>query len=73
MINYLVSFEAPRTVGVGEGAVPTPGEGELLVETAASLISTGTELTALSAERQSGWPTRWATIRTTCVVLLMHA
>ena len=46
MTNYLVSFEAPRMVGVAEGVVPTPSEGELLVETTASLISTGTELTA---------------------------
>jgi NADPH:quinone reductase-like Zn-dependent oxidoreductase len=61
MINSLVSFEAPRTVAVAEGTVPNPAEGELLVESAASLISTGTELTALSAEDPPG--TVWASLR----------
>jgi 2-desacetyl-2-hydroxyethyl bacteriochlorophyllide A dehydrogenase len=61
MHNPAVCFEAPRTVTLADGARPTPAEGELLVESTASLISTGTELTALSAEDPPG--TVWAALR----------
>ncbi len=61
MINSFVSFESPQVVAVVEGSMLAPAEGELLVETAVSLISTGTELTALSADDPPG--TVWASLR----------
>ncbi len=39
-----VLFEAPFTIGVHETAVPAPGAGEVLLETAVSAISPGTEM-----------------------------
>jgi len=42
--NPTVVFEAPRRVTVESRPVPVPGPHELLVETRATLISTGTEL-----------------------------
>jgi 2-desacetyl-2-hydroxyethyl bacteriochlorophyllide A dehydrogenase len=61
MNNPAVCFEAPRKVVLADAEVPTPVEGELLVESTASLISTGTELTALSADDPPG--TVWASLR----------
>ncbi len=59
--NPAVCFEGPRTVAVVDQDKPVPAEGELLVESISSLISTGTELTALAAEDPPG--TVWASLR----------
>jgi len=48
--NPTVVFVEPGRVRVDSQAVPTPDATEVLVETSRSLISTGTELTALSGE-----------------------
>jgi len=61
MINPAVSFEAPRNVDLKDGEMPRPAPGELLIESSATLISTGTELTALAAEEPPG--TVWASLR----------
>jgi 2-desacetyl-2-hydroxyethyl bacteriochlorophyllide A dehydrogenase len=59
--NAAVCFEGPKTVAVVDAPKPAPAEGELLIQTVSSLISTGTELTALSAEDPPG--TVWASLR----------
>lgn len=48
--NPTVVFVKPRCVVIKERPIPVPGEGELLVKTHLTLISTGTELTILSGE-----------------------
>jgi 2-desacetyl-2-hydroxyethyl bacteriochlorophyllide A dehydrogenase len=50
MDNPTVVFEQPRVAKVVPAELPRPKRGEILVETIASLISTGTELTILSGE-----------------------
>lgn len=52
-----VVFRAPREVAVEPVAIAPPGPGEVLARATCSLISTGTELTALSGEfpPDSGW------------------
>lgn len=50
MVNPTIVFEKPRVVKLADAAVPRPRPGEILVETALSLISTGTELTILSGD-----------------------
>ena len=54
MANDAVVFDAPRTVTVDDRAVPEPGEGEVLIETRRTLVSTGTELTILAGEEPPG-------------------
>lgn len=56
--NPTVVFTAPRQVAVEERPVPRPGEGEMLIRTRRTLISTGTELTILNGEFPPG--SRWA-------------
>lgn len=46
MKNPTLVFPSPLSVEVEDRAMPTPGEGELLIRTLRSLISTGTEMTA---------------------------
>ncbi|MGP3929407.1 hypothetical protein [Nonomuraea sp. KM88] len=45
-MGHLVRFSSPGTVDVVEVEDPSPGPGEVLLETAYSGISPGTELTA---------------------------
>src|SRR5688572_23629410 len=45
--DHRVVFTAPGVVELEEGTAPTPGPGEVLLETQRSLISTGTELANL--------------------------
>jgi 2-desacetyl-2-hydroxyethyl bacteriochlorophyllide A dehydrogenase len=59
--NAAVLFEGPRRVVVADVEKHEPAQGELLVETISSVISTGTELTALAAEDPPG--TVWASLR----------
>ncbi|MHB9132744.1 MAG: zinc-dependent alcohol dehydrogenase [Armatimonadota bacterium] len=56
--NTLVLFPRPNEVVLESAPMPTPGEGELLIATRCSLISTGTELTMLHGEFQPG--SNWA-------------
>ncbi len=55
--NPSIVFKAPREVVVEDHDRPRPGEGEVLIQTRRSLISSGTELTVLSGEfpPQSYW------------------
>jgi len=48
--NPTVVFTKPREVIVTDEDKPSPGEGQLLVRTTRSLISTGTELTIFSGD-----------------------
>jgi 2-desacetyl-2-hydroxyethyl bacteriochlorophyllide A dehydrogenase len=48
--NPTVVFTKPREVIVADEDKPSPGEGQLLVRTSRSLISTGTELTIFSGD-----------------------
>jgi threonine dehydrogenase-like Zn-dependent dehydrogenase len=50
--NLQICFPAPWQVSLVEGPTPGPAEGEVLLETRCTLISTGSELTILSGE---GW------------------
>jgi|YNPNPStandDraft_1061719.scaffolds.fasta_scaffold22317_3 2-desacetyl-2-hydroxyethyl bacteriochlorophyllide A dehydrogenase len=56
--NPTVVFVEPRRVTIEDRPRPVPGEGELLVQTSRTLISTGTELTILSGEFPPG--SKWA-------------
>ncbi len=57
MDNPTIVFDRPRSVTVERRDRPRPGAGEMLIETALTLISTGTELTILSGEfpERSAW------------------
>ena len=50
MLNPAIIFDQPRVVKIVDTPMPRPKPGEILVETAISLISTGTELTILSGD-----------------------
>jgi threonine dehydrogenase-like Zn-dependent dehydrogenase len=52
--NTTVVFPEPKTVRLEDRPVEAPGEGELLVETSRTVLSTGTELTVLSGEYPDG-------------------
>jgi 2-desacetyl-2-hydroxyethyl bacteriochlorophyllide A dehydrogenase len=54
MTAYRVVFPRPREVVLEPFEVEAPGEGRVLVEGEVSLISTGTELTALSGDFPEG-------------------
>ncbi len=54
MENPTVVFPEPKRVVVEDRERPSPGPGEVLVETDTSLISSGTELTILSGEYPEG-------------------
>jgi 2-desacetyl-2-hydroxyethyl bacteriochlorophyllide A dehydrogenase len=56
--NPTVVFTAPREVVLENREVPSPGPGDLLIRTRASLISTGTELTILEGKYPPG--SAWA-------------
>ena len=57
MENPSIVFDQPRVVGIVDAGLPRLKPGEILVETALSLISTSTELTILSGDfpRESVW------------------
>ena len=57
-LNPTIVFLAPLNVAIEDRPVPTPGEGELLIRTRCTLISTGTELTILSGDVPPA--SRWA-------------
>ncbi|MBS7607188.1 hypothetical protein KEJ14_05060 [Candidatus Bathyarchaeota archaeon] len=48
MEGFRIIFPMPNKVDIERFDVGKPSENEVLIETAATLISTGTELTALS-------------------------
>jgi len=52
--NPTVVFTAPETVVIEDRPVPEPAEGQVLVKTRRTLISTGTELTILKGEYPKG-------------------
>lgn len=52
--NRQIVFPAPRAVELVDCDFPTPGDGEVLVETERTLISTGTELATLAGEAAPG-------------------
>jgi 2-desacetyl-2-hydroxyethyl bacteriochlorophyllide A dehydrogenase len=54
MANDAVVFDAPHSVAIEDRAVPEPEEGEVLIETKRTLVSTGTELTILTGEEPPG-------------------
>ena len=56
--NPTVVFTEPGKVVIEDKSVKKPGEGQLLVKTSRTLISTGTELTILSGEFPKN--SRWA-------------
>lgn len=57
MKGFRIVFPAPNKIDIEEFDVKEPSENEVLIETIATLISTGTELTALTGEfpEQSAW------------------
>lgn len=54
MNNPRVVFPKAREVVVEDGEMPSPGEGQLLIRSTRTLISTGTETTILSGEFPEG-------------------
>lgn len=52
--NAVVLFPQPRVVVIEDEPIPSPGDGEMLVKTQCTLISTGTELSILSGEFAPG-------------------
>jgi len=54
MENPTVVFVGPREVAVQDRPVPRPGQGELLIKTHRTLISTGTELSVLDGNSPTG-------------------
>lgn len=54
MKNLSVAFTGANLVELHDLAVPTPGPGEVLIETRRTLISTGTELTCLGRRFEPG-------------------
>jgi threonine dehydrogenase-like Zn-dependent dehydrogenase len=61
MNNPQIIFPQAREVILQDSPMPVPGEGEVLVKSRCTLISTGTELTMLSGDYPKGslWDTRW--------------
>jgi 2-desacetyl-2-hydroxyethyl bacteriochlorophyllide A dehydrogenase len=55
--NPTVVFTQPREIAIEDREIPSPGEGELLIKTRMTMISTGTELTILNGQfpRDSAW------------------
>lgn len=56
--NPTVIFPAPKRVEIESRKVPTPEPGQVLIRTRRTLISTGTELTALNGDYPAG--SQWA-------------
>ncbi len=56
-VNPTIVFTQPRYVAIEEREIPSPKQGELLIKTGYTLISTGTELTILNGEfpQRSAW------------------
>lgn len=54
MSNPTIVFPKARDVALQDRAVPTAGEGQILIRTTQTLISTGTELTIMSGEFPQG-------------------
>ena len=52
--NPTIVFRAPKKVEIEERTIPRPGEGEVLIKTICTVISTGTELSILNAEYPPG-------------------
>ncbi len=52
--NPTVVFRAPKKVEIEERPIPKPGDGEVLIKTICTVISTGTELSILNAEYPPG-------------------
>lgn len=52
--NPTIVFKAPKVVEIEERAKPVPKEGQVLIKTSKTLISTGTELTILNAAYPPG-------------------
>ncbi len=61
MNNPQIIFPEVRKVILEDSPMPVPAEGEVLIKSRCSLISTGTELTTLSGDYPKGslWDTRW--------------
>ena len=61
MQNPQIIFPEARKVVLQDSPMPVPAEGEVLVKSRCTLISTGTELTMLSGDYPPGslWDTRW--------------
>lgn len=57
MKGFRIVFSAPKEINIEEFDVKDPSENEVLIETINTLISTGTELTALTGEfpERSAW------------------
>ncbi len=53
-MNPTIVFSAPNVVDIENREKPTPGPGQILIETKRTLISTGTELTILSGDYPRG-------------------
>ena len=55
--NPTIIFSAPRSVVIEDRPLPSPSSGDLLIRTRCTLVSTGTELTLLTADypRDSAW------------------
>lgn len=55
--NPTVVFTQPRQIAIEDRGIPVPKEGELLIKTRRTMISTGTELTILNGQfpRDSAW------------------
>lgn len=51
MQNRALLFAAPHQVSLGETTLPDPGPGEVLIETAFSCVSPGTELRCLAGRQ----------------------
>ncbi|MCB2213289.1 zinc-binding alcohol dehydrogenase [bacterium] len=56
MIRHAVSFAARKRVDIVEEQVPSPGVGEVLVQTRASLVSPGTEMLVYRGQAPSEMP-----------------
>ena len=52
--NLSVVFHEAKKATLEELAVPQPGEGEVLIKTSCSMVSTGTEMTAFVGEYLPG-------------------
>jgi len=52
--NPTIVFPAPKVVEIEERPIPTPAEGEVLIKTICTVISTGTELSILNADYPPG-------------------
>ena len=53
-LNPTIVFTSPKVVEIEERAKPVPKEGQVLIKTSKTLISTGTELTILGADYPPG-------------------